>query len=145
MSPNDKRRTSTSPLRARGCWAVGAPAWKRTRRRWTISSEGVWNDLASGEGATGGGVSRLFGVPEWQAAADVPANADGSGKTGRGVPDVAALADPETPLWVLTPDGQPGGVGGTSAAAPLWSALITLLNQLTQRAWDSATPSSTRT
>jgi kumamolisin len=97
----------------------------------TISSAVVWNDLAKNEGATGGGVSRLFGVPEWQAAADVPPNADGSGKTGRGVPDVASLADPETPMWVLSPNGQLGGVGGTSASAPMWSALITLLNQLT--------------
>lgn len=95
-----------------------------------ISSEAVWNDLAGGNGATGGGVSRLFGVPAWQADANVPPNADGSGKTGRGVPDVAGLSDPETPLWVLNPNGQLGGVGGTSAAAPLWSALITRLNQL---------------
>jgi len=96
-----------------------------------ISSERVWNDLSSNEGASGGGVSRLFPVPAWQADANVPPNADGSGKTGRGVPDVAAVADPETPLWVLSPNGQLGGVGGTSAAAPLWSALVTLLNQLT--------------
>ncbi|MGA2164359.1 MAG: S53 family peptidase, partial [Solirubrobacteraceae bacterium] len=96
----------------------------------TISSEVVWNDLARQEGATGGGVSRLFAVPEWQTAADVPPNADGSGKSGRGVPDVASLADPETPMWVLSPGGQLGGVGGTSASAPMWSALITLLNQL---------------
>ena len=95
-----------------------------------ITSEKVWNDLSKKEGATGGGVSRLFALPEWQAAADVPANADKSGKTGRGVPDVASLADPETPMWVLSPNGQLGGVGGTSASAPLWSALITLLNQL---------------
>ncbi len=94
-----------------------------------ISSEVVWNDLDKKEGATGGGVSVLFPVPEWQAAADVPPNA-GSGKTGRGVPDVASLADPETPMWVLSPNGQLGGVGGTSASAPMWSALITLLNQL---------------
>ncbi|HXB63947.1 MAG TPA: protease pro-enzyme activation domain-containing protein [Solirubrobacteraceae bacterium] len=96
----------------------------------TISSEVVWNDLANNEGATGGGVSVLFPVPEWQAAAGVPSNADGSGKPGRGVPDVASLADPETPMWVLSPGGQLGGVGGTSASAPMWSALITLLNQL---------------
>jgi kumamolisin len=96
----------------------------------TISSEKAWNDLAKKEGATGGGVSSLFALPEWQAAADVPVNA-GSGKPGRGVPDVASLADPETPMWVLGPNGQLGGVGGTSASAPLWSALITLLNQLT--------------
>ena len=95
----------------------------------TISAEQVWND--GPDSATGGGVSRLFAVPEWQAEANVPPNADGSGKTGRGVPDVAGLSDPETGLWVLGPNGQDGAVGGTSAAAPLWSALVTLLNGLT--------------
>lgn len=94
-----------------------------------ITREATWNDLADGNGATGGGVSRLFPVPDWQASAGVPANADGSGRTGRGVPDVASLADPETPLWVLGPNGQLGGVGGTSAAAPMWSALIARCNQ----------------
>jgi kumamolisin len=95
----------------------------------SITAETTWNDLAQGNGATGGGVSRLFPVPDWQVAARVPPNADGSGKTGRGVPDVASLADPETPLWVLGPAGQLGGVGGTSAAAPMWSALIARCNQ----------------
>jgi kumamolisin len=94
-----------------------------------ISSETVWNDLPE-NGATGGGVSRLFALPEWQTAAGVPDNADGGKTTGRGVPDVASLADPETPMWVLTPGGKLGGVGGTSAAAPMWSALVTRLNQL---------------
>ena len=97
----------------------------------TISSEVVWNDLADNAGATGGGVSRLFALPSWQAHAGVPANADGSGKTGRGVPDVSSLADPETPFAVLSPDGSVSGVGGTSAAAPLWSALIARLNEAT--------------
>jgi kumamolisin len=111
-----------------GCGGIRLEANPTTGK---ISSEKVWNDLAKKEGATGGGVSRLFALPEWQSAADVPPNADKSGKTGRGVPDVASLADPGTPMWVLTPGGQLGGVGGTSASAPLWSALIALLNQLT--------------
>jgi kumamolisin len=109
-----------------GCGGIRLEAEVATS---AIQGERVWNDLAGGNGATGGGVSRLFPVPDWQANAGVPPNADGSGKTGRGVPDVAGLADPETPLWVLMPGGQPGGIGGTSAAAPLWSALIALLNQ----------------
>ena len=96
-----------------------------------ISSEVVWNDLASGNGATGGGVSRLFGVPAWQARVQVPQNADGTSGPGRGVPDVASLADPQTPFAVLGPDGNIAYVGGTSAAAPLWSALVARLNQAT--------------
>jgi kumamolisin len=109
-----------------GCGGIRLEANPATGK---ISSETVWNDLPE-NGATGGGVSRLFALPEWQAAADVPDNADGSKATGRGVPDVASLADPETPMWVVTPSGKLGGVGGTSAAAPMWSALITRLNQL---------------
>ena len=97
-----------------------------------ISAEAVWNDLADGEGATGGGVSRVFPLPTWQqGAADVPPNADGTSGPGRGVPDVASLADPETGFNVLSPNGTIGQVGGTSAAAPMWSALIARLNQQT--------------
>jgi kumamolisin len=40
---------------------------------------------------------------------------------------VSSLADPETPFIVAQPSG-PSGVGGTSAAAPLWASLITLFN-----------------
>ena len=39
-------------------------------------SEVVWNDQASGGGATGGGVSTVFPLPSWQANAGVPAPAD---------------------------------------------------------------------
>jgi kumamolisin len=111
--------------------AVGGTRLEADPAAGTISSEVVWNDLADGNGATGGGVSRLFAVPEWQAGANVPPNADGSGQTGRGVPDVASLADPETPFAVLGPNGSLAYVGGTSAAAPLWSALVARLNQAT--------------
>jgi kumamolisin len=44
------------------------------------------------------------------------------------VPDVAGDASPETGYNVLF-DGQATVVGGTSAVAPLWAALIALLNQ----------------
>jgi len=93
-----------------------------------ITSETVWND-GSGGGAGGGGVSDAFGVPAWQASAGVPANAN-SGGTGRGVPDVAGNADPETGYQILA-DGQAQVVGGTSAVAPLWAALIARLAQVT--------------
>jgi kumamolisin len=47
---------------------------------------------------------------------------------GRGVPDVCGDADPATGYNVLV-DGSAIVVGGTSAVAPLWAALITLINQ----------------
>jgi kumamolisin len=90
-----------------------------------ISSEVVWNDLSSGDGATGGGVSATFAVPTWQGSVNVPSS--GSFK-GRGVPDVAGDADPATGYQVQA-DGSSFTVGGTSAVAPLWAGLIALFNQ----------------
>jgi kumamolisin len=99
-----------------------------------VSSEVVWNELATKEGAGGGGVSDQFDLPSWQANAGVPAQADGksgpSGHGGRGVPDVAGNADPITGYQIYS-GGQPQVVGGTSAVAPLWSALIARLAQAT--------------
>lgn len=92
-----------------------------------IKSEEVWNDGPTG-GATGGGVSAHFSRPKYQANIEVPAPAGTANTTGRGVPDVAGVADPDTGYEVLV-DGQQGVVGGTSAVAPLWAALIVLLNQ----------------
>ncbi|WP_037570572.1 S53 family peptidase [Phaeacidiphilus oryzae] len=91
----------------------------------SISSEQVWNDGSTG-GATGGGVSAVFAQPSWQANAGVPkAPAKGG---GRGVPDVAGDASPTTGYQVRV-DGQDTVIGGTSAVAPLWAALVCRLSQ----------------
>jgi kumamolisin len=92
-----------------------------------ITSQVVWDGLPNG-GATGGGVSDVFSLPSWQAAAGVPPSANPGGRIGRGVPDVSGDADPQTGYSVLV-DGQQITVGGTSAVAPLWTGLLTLLNQ----------------
>ena len=88
----------------------------------TISAETVWNGGASG-GATGGGVSDTFPLPDWQSTVGVPA-------AGRGLPDVSAVADPATGYQVLV-DGTRAVYGGTSAVAPLWAALVACLAQAT--------------
>ena len=100
-----------------------------------ISSEVVWNETASNEGAGGGGVSDQFALPSWQADAGVPARAGRSaggsgGPSGRGVPDVAGNADPTTGYQIYS-DGKAQVVGGTSAVAPLWAALISRLAEAT--------------
>lgn len=92
-----------------------------------ISSETVWNELASNEGATGGGVSRYFPLPTYQQNVNVPKQPQ-TGFAGRGVPDVAGNADPTTGYNVRV-DGQNTVIGGTSAVAPLWAGLIALINQ----------------
>jgi kumamolisin len=92
----------------------------------TISSEEAWNELSENEGATGGGVSELFALPSFQQSANVPQAPNGF--VGRGVPDVAGDADPETGYNVVV-DGQQTVIGGTSAVAPLWAGLFALINQ----------------
>jgi kumamolisin len=91
-----------------------------------ITSEVVWNENAQ-TSATGGGVSGFFALPGYQKSANVPPIA-GSKKTGRGVPDVAGDADPNSGYRVRV-DGQALVIGGTSAVAPLWAGLVALLNQ----------------
>jgi kumamolisin len=90
-----------------------------------ILSETVWG--TQNDGATGGGVSDAFPAPSYQASTTVPSNAD-TGKAGRGVPDVAGDANPQTG-YTIRVDGADETVGGTSAVAPLWAGLIALLNQ----------------
>jgi len=92
----------------------------------------VWNDgtpfdkSAPGGGgwAGGGGISEVIAVPAYQANANLPVSID-SGKPGRGVPDIAMSAT----NYYTRVDSSEGASGGTSAVAPLMSALIALLNQ----------------
>lgn len=85
------------------------------------SGEVVWNDGTKG-GATGGGVSVDFALPTFQASAGV------AGGKFRGVPDVAAVADPETG-WNVIVNSAAMVVGGTSAVAPFMAAMAVVLSQ----------------
>lgn len=100
----------------------------------TYDSETAWN---SG-GATGGGLSALFGEPDYQKT--LPDQTLLQGK--RGLPDVAFPADvnfllyqsddPTTidiakwPHWNL--------IGGTSASSPCWAGLIAIADQMRTQA-----------
>jgi kumamolisin len=92
----------------------------------TITSEVVWNEPSGGAG--GGGVSDIFPLPTYQANAKVPVSPN-TNKPGRGVPDIAADADPVTGYNILL-GGQNQPIGGTSAVAPLVAGLLCRLNQL---------------
>lgn len=87
--------------------------------------EVVWNALPSA-GATGGGVSDFFDLPDWQKEAGVPKSVN-DGQVRRGVPDVAAHAAEEGGYRVFV-DGQWRVLGGTSAAAPLLAGLLARIN-----------------
>jgi subtilase family serine protease len=85
--------------------------------------EAVWNEQGTPLGASGGGRSKFFNQPQYQQAFGINSGV-------REVPDVSADADPATGYVILW-TGKHGGwipIGGTSAASPLWAALLTLSN-----------------
>jgi hypothetical protein len=96
------------------------------------ATEVVWNDKY---GAGGGGISSIWQMPAWQQGFGV-INSYSTGATCgaspgndcREVPDVSANADPAHG-YVIYSQGQWTVIGGTSAAAPLWAALIAYQNQ----------------
>ena len=99
-----------------------------------ITGEVVWH---SGPNVgSGGGVSRYFPLPSYQANANVPPAVNPAGPVMRGVPDVCGDAASESGYRVLCdgqefpdPAKQLPGIGGTSAVAPLWAGLVALLAQ----------------
>jgi kumamolisin len=107
-------------------YALGCGGTRLIASAGAIASEVVWNETAADEGATGGGVSEVFALPAWQQGSAVPKAPNGT--AGRGVPDVAGNADPLTGYQVLL-HGESQVIGGTSAVAPLWAALIARCQQ----------------
>ncbi|HEY1609072.1 MAG TPA: S53 family peptidase [Paraburkholderia sp.] len=108
-------------------YALGCGGTRISASNGRIVSETVWDDGPQG-GATGGGVSATFELPAWQKGLAIVRGANGSGAlVRRGVPDVAADADPETG-YIVHVGGEDTVVGGTSAVAPLWAALIARVN-----------------
>jgi len=106
-------------------WALGCGGTRLKIEGDEIREETVWNTVDFGE-SSGGGVSRVGGLPGWQPKDKVPVNGDDG--RGRGVPDVAAVADPETHCRIFV-GGAWGPAAGTSASAPLWAALVARLNE----------------
>jgi subtilase family serine protease len=75
---------------------------------------------------SGGGFSAYFARPSWQNSWQA--------NSKRAFPDVALVADPNTGVAVYDStsySGQKGWfqVGGTSASAPMWGAIIALANE----------------
>ena len=78
----------------------------------------------TGWAGSGGGLSLYTPLPAFQRRS-VP-----RGLKRRAVPDVSIVGDPNTGVWVYDPirGGWVVG-GGTSLAAPLWAAIITIADQ----------------
>ena len=99
-------------------------------RLWSLAPNGKSWVYPEFHGGAGGGFSRLFAAPAYQAGV-VPA-----GSSGRAVPDVAMDADPNTGMLLGLTQQFPHGVfydearaGGTSLSAPLFAAVQALTSQ----------------
>jgi subtilase family serine protease len=100
--------------------------------------ETVWNNFT---GAGGGGQSAVLlgstsfitNTTEWELfpIQQVPNYQRGLGLVGRGTPDVSYNADPITGFATYSSYAFQGwaSIGGTSAGAPQWAALIAIANQ----------------
>ena len=86
----------------------------------TYVGETSWTGSAFGGG--GGGTSRYEPTPFYQKNASIGA------LTMRSVPDVSYNGDPATGVYTYN-HGSWGVVGGTSAGAPQWSALMAIVAQ----------------
>lgn len=86
-------------------------------------SETVWD-------GTGGGVSSVWAIPSYQIVKGKSvAIANGGSATMRNVPDIAAVADPNTGYSMYCRDyGGWIGVGGTSLSAPIWGGMTSVAN-----------------
>lgn len=90
----------------------------------TSGPGGPWLSETTWRGS-GGGVSTTYSIPSWQLGIDMTANQGST--TMRNIPDVSILAD--TIIFTVNKNGQTGGIGGTSAAAPMWAGFMALVNQ----------------
>jgi kumamolisin len=99
----------------------------------TDGAEVAWKEQLLGGVfmAGGGGMSGWFPRPAFQQAVATQPAADtwieagrGDGHNGRWIPDVSALAS-FAPGYAMLLGGEPFAGGGTSAATPVWAALLT--------------------
>jgi hypothetical protein len=134
----DPKLSAVSPASEPYVIGVGGTSFEGTG---SSQKEIVWNDSNSalGEGAGGGGVSSIWCMPAYQHQTAIPGMINARSRKDRSkscaskyyrqVPDVAAAGDPLYGYAVYYDGGWvTGGVGGTSAATPVWASIAALID-----------------
>ncbi len=129
FDPTDHRQSTFFPSCADNVIGVGG-TFLETRADGTYLRETGWQDYLTTSG-TGGGISPFAPMPAWQQG---PGVQNDRSNGNRQCPDVAAAADSDTGYLMYGTDGDTGVaswyvMGGTSAAAPLWSGIQALMQQ----------------
>jgi subtilase family serine protease len=135
-STADDTLSALSPASAPYVIGVGGTSFSGSG---SSQQEVVWNDSNSllGTGATGGGVSSIWCMPNYQHQTKIPGivsahsrkdtSSSCPAKYYREVPDISADGDPVYGYAVYYEGSwQLGGFGGTSAAAPVWASIAAL-------------------
>ena len=110
-------------------WGTRTSSWTGTT--WKPTPPGSWLYGA------GGGVSRIFSEPAYQSGVVQPSVFSAQGRTGRAVPDVAALGDPNAGYLIGETQTFPDGhvayseyrIGGTSLSSPIFAGIMALADQ----------------
>jgi subtilase family serine protease len=110
--------------------------WGTTTSSWTGTD---WSPAAPGSWlyGSGGGVSRIFAEPSYQTGVVPNSVFTAQGRTGRAVPDVAAVGDPNTGYIIGETQTFSDGtvkyseyrLGGTSLSSPLFAGIMALADQ----------------
>jgi subtilase family serine protease len=137
-STPDPRVSALNPASAPYVIGVGGTSFTGSG---SSQQEVVWNDSNSllGSGAGGGGISSVWCMPNYQHQTKIPGivNAHSRKDTSssckskyyRESPDISADGDPLFGYAVYFQGGWVfGGIGGTSAAAPVWASIAALTN-----------------
>jgi subtilase family serine protease len=104
---------------------MGNPAPEGLWNKGRYGGEQAWNELLPavfpGAGAGGGAPSAIYPAPPWQLGL--------TGSSMRAEPDVSYNAAFNGGVIVVL-GGKHGVVGGTSAGAPQWAAIVALANEV---------------
>ncbi|WP_157892057.1 MULTISPECIES: DUF5047 domain-containing protein [Frankia] len=107
-------------------WMLACGGTTLVRTGQTITDEVVW-DWGGADGNSGGGISDLFDLPDYQASTNIPPSINPGSRIGRGGPDVATAAADGTSIVLV--GGQWAVIGGTSAVSPMLAGLAAQLTQ----------------
>ncbi len=110
-------------------WGTKTSSWTGTN--WSPAAPGNWLY------GSGGGVSRIVSEPSYQVGIVPNSVFQAQGRTGRAVPDISAVGDPNTGYLVGETQTFPDGsvryseyrIGGTSLSCPLIAGIMALADQ----------------
>ena len=121
-------------------WGTTTSSWTGTK--WSPTPPGSWLY------GSGGGVSRIFAEPSYQVGVVPGSVFQAQGRTGRAVPDISAVGDPNTGYLIGETQTFPNGtvayseyrIGGTSLSSPLVAGIMALADQAAGHAHGFANP-----